>query len=306
MSTPLEQIIRDKIEAEGPIPLDEYMSLCLGHPEHGYYMTRDPFGKQGDFTTAPEISQMFGELIGAWIVDSWEKMGCPSPFILLECGPGRGTLMQDALRVTKAETRFHDALELHFLETSPILKEKQKQALEGFSATWHTDLDSLPNYAPVILIGNEFLDALSVTQLVKTETGWDEKYVEIDKNGSFRISVKTAENRKIDLIPPLLIQPKIGEQVEVSLEQKEFIEKFINIIEKQSGICLFIDYGFIHNVAGETLQAIKNHAYCNIFEADIQAALDRLIGIGNKRDEMGELFKVIAFSSDPTIQLAGF
>ena len=368
MPTPLEDIIKQKIRDEGPISLADYMGLCLGYPEYGYYMTRDPFGVKGDFTTAPEISQMFGEMIGAWIADTWMKLGEPEKFILLECGPGRGTLMSDILRATKNVTGFHKAVQLHLMEMSPILQKLQAEQLAQYDATWHNDLSTLPDDCPVIIIGNEFLDALPACQLTYREAGWMERRVDLNINDAFRLcEVETEESLKT-AIPSFLIPPKVGDHIEVSLEQKNFLTDLINILLKQGGSSLFVDYGFIHNVAGDTMQAIKDHAYCNKFDTpgeaditthvnfadisqaaleknmtvhgpvsqgewlqrlgvsirfeqlmknanemqrrDIDAALKRLIGVGDKSSKreqgMGELFKVIAFSSNPDIELAGF
>ena len=127
----LEREIRALIETQGPISVSRYMALCLAHPEYGYYTSRDPFGVEGDFTTAPEISQMFGELIGIWCAEVWRLMGSPSRIALAEVGPGRGTLMKDALRAAKVMPGFLNAVELHLVETSPVLQEKQREALHG-------------------------------------------------------------------------------------------------------------------------------------------------------------------------------
>jgi NADH dehydrogenase [ubiquinone] 1 alpha subcomplex assembly factor 7 len=365
--TPLETIIKETIRsrgADGYMDMAEYMGLCLGHPEHGYYMTRDPFGREGDFTTAPEISQMFGEMIGAWLADTWMKMGSPSSVVLLECGAGRGTLMADALRATKQVAGFHEAVQLHLMEISPVLKAAQKSALQGYDATWHSDAESLPTDSPLLILGNEFLDALPVRQFVFSDTGWLEKVIKIDVNDTIRLHEIKAGNGVEALIPPMLIPPKAGDHLEVSLELNDFVNKITNIVLKQGGNSLFIDYGFNHSVAGDTLQAVKNHGYCDVLETpgevdltahvnfaslsqqimeknltvhgpvsqgeflkrlgievradnlsrnatdkqrvEITTALKRLTGEKTKDGEMGALFKVIAFSSDPTTNLEGF
>lgn len=365
--TPLASIIIETIRsrgADGHMDLGEYMALCLGHPEHGYYMTRDPFGKGGDFTTAPEISQMFGEMIGAWLADTWMNMGEPSNVILLECGAGRGTLMADAMRATKQVAGFHEAVQLHLLEISPVLKLAQQDALKGYDATWHSDIESVPTDSPLLILGNEFLDALPVRQLVFTDAGWQEKVIKIDINDTLRLYEIEADSKVKTLIPPMLIPSKIGGHLEVSLEQNDFISKISKIVLKQGGNAIFLDYGFIHNVAGDTLQAVKNHSYCDVLDSpgevdltahvnfarlsqqlmeenltvhgpvsqgeflkrlgitvraedlrrvatdkqrvEIDVALKRLTGDKTKDGEMGTLFKVIAFSSDPAINLAGF
>lgn len=373
MTNPLQKIITEHIHNNGAISVAEYMRLCLSHPEHGYYNTRDPFGAEGDFTTAPEISQMFGEMIGAWIADSWMKMGALNKFYLVECGPGRGTLMHDILRATKNIEGFHQAVEIYLMEMSPVLKEKQHETLKewcdaGISVTWCVDLKTLPDDAPVIFIGNEFLDALPVHQYTYTDAGWVENFIETDGNTPFRYCQKSIENDENKAFPTMMFPPKVGEQMELSCDQIEFVTEVKNIIKKQGGIALFVDYGFTIPVYGTTLQAVVKHQYRNIFDTpgecdltahvnfahlsevilqndmtlygpvsqrnfltrlgievraghlnknasgqqaqDIQTALSRLIGTDTKEGktggEMGELFKVIAFTSNPDLNLEGF
>ena len=155
--------IRDMILQDGPIPLELYMMLALSHPSLGYYASRDPLGEKGDFITSPEISQMFGELLGLWAVDAWTNMGSPGELHLIELGPGRGTLMQDALRAAKLAPDFLAALQVHLVEASPILIEAQKQRLSGYANQihWHASLDTIPE-GPSIVLANEFFDALPV------------------------------------------------------------------------------------------------------------------------------------------------
>ena len=159
MSAPLRKFLIEQIRRDGPMHMGHFISHVLCHPEYGYYTRKDPLGTLGDFTTAPEISQMFGELCGAWAADTWIKMGSPEHFILLEGGPGRGTLMADALRATKGVPGFHEALELHFLENSPTLRKLQKKATKDFDPRWHDRLESVPQDRPIIMIANELLDA---------------------------------------------------------------------------------------------------------------------------------------------------
>ena len=157
--TPLETLIRGMIANEGPMPLDRYMGLCLGHSSHGYYMGRDPFGAEGDFITAPEVSQIFGELIGVWCTAAWAAMGAPAIFNLVELGPGRGTLMADILRViAKAVPQCAAAVSVHLVEMSPMLRDLQLQRL-GNAVTWHERLGDVPA-GPMILVANEFFDAI--------------------------------------------------------------------------------------------------------------------------------------------------
>src|SRR5436305_3683911 len=166
--TPLEAEIRRIIAIDGPIPVDRYMQLCLGHPRHGYYVTRDPLGAAGDFVTAPEVSQMFGELIGAWAATVWRQMGSPPAVRLIEMGPGRGTLMADALRAASALPEFHAALSIHMVETSPVLRVLQEKALAnaGVPTAWHHGIEEMPQ-GPTIAIANEFIDTLPISHLLK-------------------------------------------------------------------------------------------------------------------------------------------
>ena len=278
--TALEDIIKQQIRENGPMDMATYMSLCLGHPEHGYYMTRDPFGEDGDFTTAPEISQMFGEVIGAWLIDAWMKMGSSSPVTLLECGPGRGTLMADILRATKNVPAFHDAVQVHMLEMSPVLKALQQKTLDGYDVTWHHDTESVPTDSPLLILGNEFLDALSINQYVFTDTGWAKKVVNLDINETLCIDKISIEKEEIKGFPPSLLPPQIGDYLEVSLEQKRFLYEIIKIMQKQLCTCLFLDYGFNNSGSADTLQAVLNHAYCNILEQPGNADLTAHVNFG--------------------------
>ena len=174
--TPLEEVLARRIRTQGPLTVAEFMAEALGHPEYGYYATRDPLGRRGDFTTAPEISQIFGELIGLWCVDLWDRAGRPAPFILAELGPGRGTLMADAMRAARVMPEFLAALRLHLVETSPVLRQVQHRTLKRFAPSWHDSIASLPA-GPLLVIANEFIDALPIRQLVKTDAGWREKLV---------------------------------------------------------------------------------------------------------------------------------
>src|SRR5271167_4222596 len=165
--TPLLDELKALIALKGPITVERYMEQALAHPELGYYMTRDPFGAAGDFTTSPEISQMFGELIGLWAAEVWSNMGSPSPVRLVELGPGRGTLMSDALRAARIVPAFRTALDVRLVETSPALAAMQHELLVdcGLGVSWAQTLKEVPN-GPAIVIGNEFLDALPVRQFV--------------------------------------------------------------------------------------------------------------------------------------------
>src|SRR5579862_2309027 len=186
--SPLETEIRRLIRVAGPMPIAEYMRLCLTHPQHGYYIKHDPIGASGDFITAPEISQMFGELIGLWLTTVWQQMGAPENVRLIELGPGRGTLILDALRAARVVKGFREAIVLHLVEISPALQKLQQQRLEALEvpALWHTSLEDVPG-GPSLIIANEFIDALPVHQAVRQADGWHERVVDIgaDRNLCF-------------------------------------------------------------------------------------------------------------------------
>jgi len=179
MTGELGRLIARRIALTGPISLADFMAEALGHPRLGYYRRALPVGAAGDFTTAPEISQMFGELLGAWLAERWLAMGRPPSFRLVELGPGRGTLMADALRATRAVPGFHAAIDLHLVEINEQLRALQGQALAAFKPTWHARFDDVPE-GPLLLVANEFFDALPVHQFVRLNGRWHERMVSVD------------------------------------------------------------------------------------------------------------------------------
>jgi len=323
--TSLERALRDRIKAEGPITVDVYMESCNAH----YYATRDPFGVDGDFTTAPEISQMFGEMIGAALADCWTRAGAPGDAIYVELGPGRGTLAADALRVLR---RAGFGGEVHFVETSPVLGDAQKRAVAD--AQSHETIEDLPR-APMLLVANEFLDALPIRQFV---------------NGV---------ERRVTIAAGGLAFDRDGEIVETSAAREQAVAAVAKRIVHHGGAALFIDYGHEKSGPGDTLQTVRGHRFAAVvdrpgeqdltshvdFEAvarvaieagtgvtkvmaqgqwlkrlgiearaealsntnperaeDIRFALERLTAA----DQMGDLFKVIAIHSPDWTKPAGF
>ncbi len=263
--TPLETIIRGMIRADGPMPLDRYMALCLGHPEHGYYMTRDPFGAGGDFTTAPEISQVFGELIGVWVAQVWQALGSPRHFALVELGPGRGTLMADVLRVLSRVKDAAKAAEVHFVETSPVLREAQ--GIRVPQSTWHHTIASLPA-RPSIIIANEFFDALPIRQFER-------------KNGTVfeRVIGLTGDMLERGLVPSPVPVPLRGEGVfEDHAIRAAAARQLGDHLARSGGAALIFDYGHARSALGDTLQAMIAHKYCRVTErpgeADITSHVD--------------------------------
>jgi SAM-dependent MidA family methyltransferase len=243
--------VRDLIALEGPITVERYMSLCLT----SYYANRDPFGTGGDFVTAPEISQMFGELIGLWTVAVWQSMGEPSAFRLVEIGPGRGTLMADALRAARLSPGFLTAASIHLVETSPALCERQRQTLAGTGrpAFWHESLAEVPP-GPALVVANEFLDALPVRQFVATERGWCERLVGLE-GGALTFGLRAEPEPSLD--PPRAI----GDVLEIPAAALAATGTLAERIVREGGAALFVDYGYWGPARGDSLQAVKNHAF---------------------------------------------
>ena len=323
--TPLERALRERIRADGPISVETYMEACNDY----YYATRDPLGARGDFTTAPEISQMFGEMIGAALADCWKRAGMPADAIYAELGPGRGTLAADALRMIRS-AGFTG--QVHLVETSPALRAMQKQAVPD--AQWHDLVGDLPA-APLLLVANEFLDALAIRQHVD------------------------GLERRIHIAAGGLAFDRDGEIVETAPARHQAVSSIATCVAEKGGVAILIDYGHERSAPGETLQAVRGHAYAPVladpgeqdltahvdFEAvakaaleagaavtavvpqgewlirlgiearaqalsranperagEVQSALDRLMG----EDQMGSLFKVIAIHSPDWPAAAGF
>ena len=323
--TPLERALRERIAAEGPISVEAFMQACNDY----YYATRDPLGARGDFTTAPEVSQMFGEMIGAALADCWKRVGSPTDVIYVELGPGRGTLASDALRVMRTADF---AGEVHFVETSPVLLQMQKASVP--EAHWHKSIDDLPA-KPLLLVANEFLDALPICQHVG------------------------AAERRITVAAGGLAFHRDGEIVETSPARDEAVGSIATCLAAKGGAALFIDYGHERSAPGDTLQAVRGHRFSPIlaypgeqdltshvdFEAlvnaardagasvtplvsqgewlirlgiearaqalsranpdragEVQSALERLTG----REQMGQLFKVLAIHAPDWPAPAGF
>jgi SAM-dependent MidA family methyltransferase len=265
--------IKAMIRSEGPITVERYMELALAHPEHGYYMSRDPFGASGDFTTAPEVSQMFGELIGLWAAEVWTTMGQPNPIRLIELGPGRGTLMSDALRAARIVPEFRAALDVILIETSPKLAEIQYETLNhsGAPVAWQPSLAEAPD-GPAIVIANEFLDALPVRQYVMSGGRWRERTVRIDVKGELAFGVaREAE-------PSLPPAGEEGDILEINPSSHRLVYELSARLARQGGAALFIDYGHVFSGIADTLQALKDHRPVPVLhepgEVDLTAHVD--------------------------------
>lgn len=271
--TPLADLLIRRIRATGPITLADYMADCLLHPDHGYYATRDPFGAAGDFTTAPEISQMFGELVGLCLAQSWLDQGAPTPFTLAEFGPGRGTLMADLLRATARVPGFHAAAHLHLIEASPVLQACQKRALNGFAGTWLTAADDMPDQ-PLFAIANEFFDALPIRQFTRDPAGWCETIVGVTDG---ILTPGLSAPAPIAALSHRLPDTRPGDVVEICPSAGPVITAVGARIARHGGAALIIDYGGWGS-SGDTFQALQAHTFVNPFAApglaDLTAHVD--------------------------------
>ena len=263
----------DRIRLEGPIPVSEYMSACLFDPEYGYYSRPEAIGRHGAFTTAPEISQVFGEMIGVFLAKAWMDQGQPSPFAIAELGPGRGTMMSDILRAGSVLDGFCESAQVVLLESSPALREVQSQTLRGHHPVWVDRIDELPD-RPLFLAANEFFDALPIRQFRRTESGWNEICVGIgiDSLEFCETACKSPaapRRRSCDTKP--------GDIVEIRPGAGPVIRAISGIIKKSGGTALIVDYGGPKSY-GDTLQAVKDHSYtCALAEpgkADLSAHVD--------------------------------
>ena len=275
-ATPLEADIRARIGSQGPVTVADYMALCLADARHGYYVTRDPFGARGDFVTAPEVSQMFGELVGVWIATVWQQMGSPTPVHLVELGPGRGTLMGDALRALKVVPALLEAARLHLVEISPVLKAKQQETLRGVAppVAWHASLEAVPE-GPAIVIANEFFDALPVHQVVKTADGWRERCVGTDGGKLIFTPGAPAAGLEAQLPPSARDAP---EGAIFEWRDDGAANALGRRIAREGGAALVIDYGHAESAPGDTLQALGRHAFADPLaspgELDLTAHVD--------------------------------
>lgn len=277
--TPLERRLIELIRASGPISIADYMADCLGHPQHGYYMKQAPFGAQGDFTTAPEVSQMFGELIGAWLLDSWRAMGEPGRVNLIELGPGRGVLMADILRTAKLRPAFLQALQVHLVETSGRLRFEQERRLRDapVKPAWLDDLSEAPE-GPTLIVANEFFDCMPIRQYERGKAAWRERLVGLDRTGERLALMLSGVNTEPEDAPGWLETAAPGDVYETSRDARELAELICEIFAHDIGRALIIDYGHARSGFGDTLQAVKAHAYwpplATPGEADLTAHVD--------------------------------
>jgi NADH dehydrogenase [ubiquinone] 1 alpha subcomplex assembly factor 7 len=262
MTSELGRRIARRVAIAGPISVADFMAEALGHPTLGYYRRAMPLGAAGDFTTAPEISQMFGEILGAWLAERWQAMGHPRPVRLVELGPGRGTLMADALRATRGVPGFHAAIDLHLVETNETLEARQALALSAFKPTWHERFDQVPA-GPLLLVANEFFDALPVRQFHKTARGWSERMVGLAPDGkSLAFALAPGSS------PFAAFLPQANEGAEAELcEQGRALSAAIGArVMHDGGWALIVDYGRDVSGPGSSLQAVRAHRGADVLE----------------------------------------
>jgi len=270
----LAQKIARMIEATGPISIADYMALCLFDPEHGYYTTRQPFGVDGDFITAPEISQMFGELVAVWVFSAWTAIGRPAPVTLAEIGPGRGTLMKDMLRtLARLDPGCAGGIRIAMVEASPALAEVQRSALAGcgFDVSWHGSVSSLPA-EPLLVVGNELFDAIPARQYVRASDGWRERVIVLSDDGQLSFAAG-AGSLDPQLLPPQAAGAPDGAIFEASPARAALMQSLAEHIAGHGGAGLWIDYGHTEPGLGDTLQALRRHAYEDVLESPGEADL---------------------------------
>jgi SAM-dependent MidA family methyltransferase len=263
--------LRDRLKAEitttGPITVADYMARCLHDPAEGYYATRPALGAEGDFVTAPLVSQMYGELIGLWAVEAWSRLGAPATFSLVEMGPGDGTLMHDMLRAARLSPAFLSAARLILVETSAPLRRAQAERLAGapLQPRWIESLADLPDEGPVLLVANELLDCLPARQFVRTAQGWAERRVGLSEGG-LALGLAPAA-------PPAGAPPNLPEGLvwEVSPAQEALGREVGALVQARGGAALFVDYGRGVPEPGDTFQALRRHEKVDPF-ADPGAA----------------------------------
>lgn len=265
--------IASLIAAQGPISVAQYMMLALLDPKDGYYATHDPLGAESDFLTAPETSQMFGEMIGLWLAQAWQDQESPKAE-LIELGPGRGTLMRDMLRAGKTVPGFLDAMNIVLIEASPVLEAVQRETLKGHRVDWRTHFSA--GDRPLFLAANELFDALPVRQFVKTNEGWRERMVTIEGDGlAFALSPVPVTEGFLVYAPNDAAE---GAVFETSPAREGLMEEIAQSIAAHGGAALIVDYGHEGGAGGETLQAVKKHQFADVLttpgEQDISAHVD--------------------------------
>jgi NADH dehydrogenase [ubiquinone] 1 alpha subcomplex assembly factor 7 len=294
------QHLKDLIRADGPISVAEFMRVVLTARDDSYYRRADPLGSRGDFITAPEISQIFGELIGLWCVDTWQRLGAPKAFTLVELGPGRGTLMKDALRAARVAPAFMGAVSVAMVEVSEALRRLQQDALRDapVAVHWLDRFEDLDVRGPLIVVANEFFDALPIRQWVRGSAGWSERCVGLRGDALVFGASGTIDDR---LIAESVRQAPAGSIFETSPARTAVARMIGERIARDGGAALVVDYGFAGPAAGDTLQALKAHAYVDVLaelgHADVTSHVD-FAALGDAFTESGAFVSPLAGQGD--------
>lgn len=279
MTTALGEKIKSIIQANGPISVTDFFSLCLADPEYGYYRTREPFGRSGDFVTAPEVSQLFGEMIGVFVVHAWQRHGAPAGVRLVEIGPGRGTMMADMLRVIeRLAAPLFENMTVHLVETSERLRGIQQQTLDAHEGkiSWHADFEEVPP-GFTLIAANELFDAIPIRQFIKTPTGFRERMVGLDIDGELTFAAGIAG---IDpaLLPESPQAAPTGTLFEISPARQAVMMTICDRLKAFGGTALAVDYGHLVTGFGDTLQAVRMHEFdpplAHPGEADLTSHVD--------------------------------
>lgn len=257
MSETLKDRLVREIVLTGPMTVADYVTRCLHDPKGGYYATRPALGERGDFITAPMVSQMFGELLGLWAIETWQRLGAPEKIRLVEVGPGDGTLMSDILRAARLVPDFLQAIDLILIEPSAPLRVEQSRRLSDSDVLprWVSALHQVETDAPVILIANEVLDCLPARQFIRTEGGWAERRIGVTDDNELTFGL-TAISGGFER-PPFEVEP--GQIIEISEQQAAFARDIATLVDQATGAALLIDYGRARPGPGDTLQALKRH-----------------------------------------------
>lgn len=280
----LVETIAQQIVSEGPISVGHFMHIALNHPHQGYYTAQPGIGEDGDFITAPEISQLFGEIIGVWVLQTWMEMGSPENWQLVELGPGRGTLLNDVMRVLKIRPQAIENVRVHLVEVSPILRTEQAHIAKrlNIEPQWHNQLCEVPNNLPCVVLANEFFDALPIRQFIRQTSGWCERRIALTKNTPSATpelcftAVPTAYNVEAENPAAHAAQP--GDVIEIGTAAKTISEEIGARIARTPSRALIIDYGYVAGSNGDTFQALKRHQKIDplteLGSADITAHVD--------------------------------
>jgi len=275
----LGERIAGLIRTAGPVSVADYMAICLFDPDHGYYTTREPFGAEGDFVTAPEVSQMFGELVAVWLVEAWLANGNPIPATIAEIGPGRGTLMKDMVRtIGRVAPHLAAGADFALVEASPRLAAVQRETLRdnGRTFAWHDTIDTLPD-GPLFMVGNEIFDALPFRQFVRHDGKWLERAIGFDADGNFQFGIGTAALAQ-ESLPSEAQNAPDGSIFEIAPAREALMSAIATRIAAHGGAGIFFDYGHLKPGLGDTFQAVRKHRSEGVFdnpgEADLTSHVD--------------------------------